>query len=258
MNIKKIVALAILSVAVGLAVTACYKTHGSSGDEDINRAQKTEGLTILEKARLARIERKAKLDRLRKEKSEFYTLREEGKYEANVFFENEIVDSVSLSVQVPSDFIAVLSKPIDGNNQALEKLTLISEKDKASVEVDNTPNFAGIDFSKENFCQSIQAKRSAYSNVSVASQYELYKDNSKYICVLHLKDVTTNNTINEIIEVFSPEGVKVIKTVSFNNTFLKDEIIKTAFERIYSPELKDSVRIALGEFYDNEDYQRIR
>ena len=88
--------------------------------------------------------------------------------------------------------------------------------------------------------------------------YELYKDNSKYICVLHLKDVTTNNTINEIIEVFSPEGVKVIKTVSFNNTFLKDEIIKTAFERIYSPELKDSVRIALGEFYDNEDYQRIR
>ena len=44
MNIKKIVALAILSVAVGLAVTACYKTHGSSGDEDINRAQKTEGL----------------------------------------------------------------------------------------------------------------------------------------------------------------------------------------------------------------------
>lgn len=259
MQLKKIVLISLFSAALGGVLTSCYKTENdSSANNESALPQKTEGMSVLERARLARLERKAALEKKRKEMSEYYTLREEGKYSAVVFFEDEIIDNQSLSVQVPKDYLAVVSKPIEGNNSALDKLTLVNDKEKVSVEVDNTPSFAGVDFSNANFCQSIQSKRTAYSNISVDRTYDLYKNGSSYLCHLHLKDVTTNQAINEIIEVITPEKVVLVKTLSFNNTYMPEEIIKSAFVRIYSPALKDSVRIAIGDFYDTEKFEKIK
>lgn len=251
MKAIKLLCLTVLATSLTL-VTSCTKdeTHATT-----KQAKATEGLSVLEKAKLARIARKEATQKKRNALNDKYTAQEAGAYKAHVFFEDEMVDSDNLNLWVPKNFIAVLAnKMVDENEStSLQKVTLINQSKMYTASADFSYDFGNIDLSKPTFCKDIIVKKTAFSNVNVLIEpYVLVGDKSS-ICHLTYQDIAINKYVSEYTEVFADGTVAVIKTAS-SQTLNSNTILKNAFNKSVSEKLKTALRHALGEFLQTENY----
>ncbi len=251
MKAIKLLCLTALAASFTLA-TSCTKEEPQASAQ---QARATEGLSVLEKAKIARIARKKATEEKRKALNEKYTAHDVGAYKAHVSFEDEMVESDNLNLWVPKNFIAVLGNKMvyDDESTSLQKVTLINQSKMYSATADLSYDFGNIDLSKPTFCKDIVVKKTAYSNVNVLIEpYVLVGDKSS-VCHLTYQDIAINKYVSEYTEVFADGTVTFIKTSSSQRLNSKN-ILKKAFNKAVSEKLQTSVRHALGEFLDTEKY----
>ena len=244
-----------LLLSAGMLIALCMST-GCTKDETASEQRNikaTEGLSILEKARIARVARHIANEEKRKLFQDKYSDQND-ETSVKVFFENELVDADDFNLWVQPDFMAVLKK--DKKTGIGQSVKLVNESKMYSILVDYASDFDDIDLSSNDFCRQITVKATAHSNVNILKPPVKYEGEQSSLCRISYQDLSANKYITEYTEVFK-DGFAVLTRISTVNTRLSEkEILNKAFLKAVSPRLKDSIRHAKEEFFNTESYRQ--
>lgn len=245
--------LVFLTVFSSCYLLGCTKDQSSESDS-LQKA--SDGLSLFEKAKVARAVRKMEKEEKRKILSEKYSLTTHDLYDVKVFFEDEMVESDDMNLWIQPEFIGVLKTRKDDENQdsPRESISLINDSKKYTAFVAFGKKYSDVDYSSDDFCRDIVSKTTKYSNVNIVVPPSLLKGEQSSICRLSYQDLSTNKFINEFTEVYKNGSVIYTSTSSSNAKVTGRDILKTAFSRAVSKELKDAVRHASTDFFDTEKY----
>ncbi len=245
--------IAVLSLVSSVSIIGCTKEQPS---ENAAAQKASDGLSLYEKAKVARAVRKMEKEEKRKILSEKYSKVNPDLFDVKVFFEDEMIESDDMNLWVQPEFIGILKNRADEDDNELprESVTLVNDSRKYSAVVEFDKKYADIDYTSDDFCRKLVTKSTKYSNINMMVPPSLLKGDKSKICRLSYQDLASNKYINEFTEVYENGSVIYTMTTTSNPRFTGREILKTAFSRAVSQDLKDAVRHATTEFFDTEKY----
>lgn len=248
--------ITVLALVSSVSLIGCTKEQPS---EKAAAQKASDGLSLFEKAKVARAVRKMEREEKRKILSEKYSKVAPDLFDVKVFFEDEMIESDDLNLWVQPEFIAVLKTRADEDDTATprESVTLLNDSRKYSAMIEFDKKYSDIDYTSDDFCRKLVTKSTRHSNINMLVPPSLLKGEKSKICRLSYQDLASNKYINEFTEVYDNGSVIYTMTNTSNPRFSGREILKTAFSRAVSAEVKDAVRHATTEFFDTEKYHVI-
>lgn len=247
---------------VGLTLLSSVSFIGCTKEQpsDSAASQKaSDGLSLYEKAKVARAVRKMEKEEKRKILSEKYSQANTAHFDVKVFFEDEMIESNDMNLWVQPEFIGIHRNLVEEDEKELprESITLLNDTRKYSAVIEFDKKYDDIDYSSDDYCRKLVTKSTSHSNINMVVPPSLLKGEKSRICRLSYQDLASNKYINEFTEVYENGSVIYTMTTTSNPRFTGREILKTAFSRAVSTEIKDAVRHATTEFFDTEKYQSI-
>ncbi len=252
MKSPKLKALSLMALVVIAVNTGCAKEDSFS---EASRQKATDGLSVLEKARIARATRKMVLDEKRKLIAAKYADSSAKNEKVKVFFENEMVTSKELNMWVQPDYFAVLKTSADQSSAEStdDSITLFNEKEGTSVQVVIKNDPADQRLKDESFCRTIAQELSHNTSFSMMAPPFVMKGNRSSICHVSYHDQDLDRFVHEYTEVYDDGAVVQTRTESVSDISSK-AIIKKAFSNAVAPMLKSSARHCMEDFLATETY----
>ncbi len=248
MKSSKLLTATLVALSVAFTV-GCTKEQNN---ETASSHKTADGLSVYERAKIARSVRKIEKEEKRKLIEHKYAHIDDEPYSVKAYFEDELVDSKDLVMWIQPGFIGVLKNYED--NPAEEALLLVNDAKNYNIVVDYSNNNKKTDISSNDFCKDLVSKATKHSNVNMVVPPSLLSGKNSSICRLSYKDIAANRFVNEFTEVSADGSVFYFKTSTGNSNISGRDIIKQAFSRVTSDRLKTAVRHATAEFYDTEKY----
>ncbi len=241
--------LAVMSTAI---LAGCTKEQTS---ESSTTHKSSDGLSLFEKAKVARAVRQMEKEEKRKILTQKYSSVNSDLYDVSVFFEDEMIESDDMNLWVQPGFIGILKTRTEDDAEApKESVTLLNDSLKYTAIIEYDRKYSDIDYTQDSFCRELVTKSTKHSNINIIVPPSLLKGEQSKICRLSYQDLATNKFINEFTEVYSNGTVIYSMTSTSNSKVTGRDILKKAFSRSVSKELKDAVRHATTEFFDTEKY----
>ncbi len=241
--------LAVMSTSI---LAGCTKEQTS---ESSTTHKSSDGLSLFEKAKVARAVRQMEKEEKRKILTQKYSSVNSDLYDVSVFFEDEMIESDDMNLWVQPGFIGILKTRTEDDAEApKESVTLLNDSLKYTAIIEYDRKYSDIDYTQDSFCRELVTKSTKHSNINIIVPPSLLKGEQSKICRLSYQDLATNKFINEFTEVYSNGTVIYSMTSTSNSKVTGRDILKKAFSRSVSKELKDAVRHATTEFFDTEKY----
>lgn len=244
--------IAFLAMMSAVTLAGCTKEQTS----EISTSHKSsDGLSLYEKAKVARAVRQMEKEEKRKILTQKFSSVNPDQYDVNVYFEDEMIDSEDMNLWVQQGFIGVLKTRADDEAEApKESVTLLNDSLKYTAAVEYEKKYSDIDYSHDSFCRELVTRSTRHSNINIIVPPSLLKGEQSKICRLSYQDLATNKFVNEFTEVYSDGSVIYTMTSTSNPKVTGRDILKKAFSRAVSKKLKDAVRHSTTEFFDTEKY----
>lgn len=241
--------LAMMSTGI---FAGCTKEQTS---ESTTSHKSSDGLSLYERAKVARAVRQIEKEEKRKILTQKYSSVNPDLYEVNVFFEDEMIESEDMNLWVQPGFIGILkTRTEDKPDTPKESVILVNDSMKFTATVEYEMKYSDIDYSHDSFCRELVTRSTKHSNINNIVPPTLLKGEQSKICRFSYQDLSTNKFVNEFTEVYSNGTVIYTMTSSSNPKVTGRDILKRAFSRAVSKELKDAVRHSTTDFFDTEKY----